>query len=261
MRTLAAGDGFSLRDLRIRTATTSWSEPEPGDGHRLVFVRRGRFGLRLGGWTGLVDPATAYVGRPGTEQSIAHRPGVEDVCLVITLDDALAADALHDDPAGPRHASARADLAARLLVARTRQGADTFELTERVVRLAAELRARPPARPSRRLADEARQLLAEDPVGLSLGQLAGMLGVSRTHLSRVFHASTGWTLTAYRQRLRVGRALDRLEAGERDLARLAVELGFADHAHLTRVLRAEVGQPPSRVRTDLQAPRAVPAAD
>jgi AraC-like DNA-binding protein len=43
-------------------------------------------------------------------------------------------------------------------------------------------------------------------------------------------------------------ALERLTAGERSLARLAVELGFADHAHLTRAVSDEVGAPPRYLR-------------
>jgi AraC-like DNA-binding protein len=37
-----------------------------------------------------------------------------------------------------------------------------------------------------------------------------------------------------------------LAAGDLDLAGLAAELGFADQAHLTRVLRAETGTTPPR---------------
>jgi AraC-like DNA-binding protein len=139
-------------------------------------------------------------------------------------------------------------MAHRALLARARHGADGFELAERVVRLANGLlgeSVRAPARtgtPShRRLAGVARELLVTDPAFDRLDRLARLLGVSRSHLSRVFRAETGETLTRFRNRLRVRAALDRLADGDRDL-------GFADHAHLTRAVRAEVGDPPSRVR-------------
>jgi AraC-like DNA-binding protein len=123
------------------------------------------------------------------------------------------------------------------------------------VRLADEL-LRSPVRtaggagaPSRRrLAAAAREALVADPAFAGLDRLAHLLGVSRSHLSRAFREETGETLTAFRHRLRVRVALDRLADGEPDLAGLAADLGFADHAHLTRALRAEVGEPPSRVR-------------
>ena len=43
----------------------------------------------------------------------------------------------------------------------------------------------------------------------------------------------------------------RLADGETSLTRLAGDLGFADHAHLARVVRREVGQAPSRLRLGL----------
>jgi AraC-like DNA-binding protein len=270
---LAAGDGFVVSDLRIREQQTAWSEPEMGTAYRLVFVRGGVFRLRLDGWDGVADPVTAYLGRPGDEQSIAHRPGTEDACTVVTLDEGLARETikeLDDDPSAsvrPMLTTGQIDLAQRVLAARARQGADGFELAERVVRLAAEmfpgngaaaLSSRRSGIPSsgapsrsrlrRRLADSARERLASDPVSLGLGALAQELFVSRSHLSRVFSDETGETLTRFRNRLRVRLALDRIEAGETSLARLAAELGFADHAHLTRTMRAEVGSTPHRVR-------------
>ncbi len=48
---------------------------------------------------------------------------------------------------------------------------------------------------------------------------------------------TGVTVSQYRNRPRVSLALDRLAQGEPDLATLACDLGFADHAHLTRTVR------------------------
>jgi AraC-like DNA-binding protein len=146
------------------------------------------------------------------------------------------------------------DLAQRTLLARARQGADEFELTERVLRLADQLVRiadghNTPVLPThQRLTNAARELLATDPAWPSFDLLARQLGVTRPHLSRVFRAVAGESLTRCRARLRVRAALDRLEAGHRNLAGLAGELGFADHAHLTRTLVAELGSPPSRLR-------------
>ena len=56
-------------------------------------------------------------------------------------------------------------------------------------------------------------------------------------------------------RLRVRAALDRCAEGERELARLAAELGFADQAHLTRAVRAETGTTPAALRAALSDPR------
>jgi AraC-like DNA-binding protein len=49
-------------------------------------------------------------------------------------------------------------------------------------------------------------------------------------------------------RLRVRDVLNRLADGERDLARLAADVGFTDHSHLCRVVRTETGLTPSALR-------------
>jgi AraC-like DNA-binding protein len=252
---LASAADLAVDDLRIIERTPSWTAPVHTPGHQLVFVRRGSFGLRLGGAETTVDPVSAFVGRPGDEQSIAHRPGREDACTVVSIGPGLASDVLPDRLPTTLHTSGRVDMAHRTLFARACHGADRFELAERVVRLAEVLlrdpvgvpvRGGPPSH--RRLAEAAREVLVTDPAFDDLERLARLLGVSRSHLSRVFRAETGETLTRFRHRLRVRAALDRLADGDRDLAGLAADLGFADHAHLTRAMRAEVGKPPSRVR-------------
>ncbi|HEX3317870.1 MAG TPA: helix-turn-helix domain-containing protein [Solirubrobacteraceae bacterium] len=58
----------------------------------------------------------------------------------------------------------------------------------------------------------------------------------------------GHTLSRHRMRLRVRDALGRLAGGERDLARLAADAGFAHQAHLCRVVRSEVGTTPAALR-------------
>jgi AraC-like DNA-binding protein len=257
-RRLAAGSGFAVDDLRILERTPAWSSPEAVPDLRLVFVRRGTFRVRSSGWEGLADPLVAYVRPAGAEQRIAHRPDTEDACTVISLDGALAADVLPAAPStGPLATSPAVDLAHRTLLARARQGADEFELTERVLTLADRLFGlpRPPGGGSpshRRLADAARARLVADPAGPTFGALAAELGVSRPHLSRVFRAVTGTTLTTFRTGVRVRAALDAIDAGRTNLADLAADLGFADHAHLTRTLRAELGSPPGRVRAVLR---------
>jgi AraC-like DNA-binding protein len=67
-------------------------------------------------------------------------------------------------------------------------------------------------------------------------------------LSPAFRRQTGVSLTRYRNRIWVSKALHRLE-GDRDLGGLAADLGFADQAHLTRTMTEHAGYTPGRVRT------------
>jgi AraC-like DNA-binding protein len=60
-------------------------------------------------------------------------------------------------------------------------------------------------------------------------------------LSPAFRRQTGVSLTRYRNRIRVSKALHRLEKGDRDLGGLAADLGFADQAHLTRTMTEHTG--------------------
>jgi AraC-like DNA-binding protein len=77
---------------------------------------------------------------------------------------------------------------------------------------------------------------------------AALLNVSPYRLSRAFSRYRGLSLTRYRNRVRVGRALDRLIDGDTGLADLAAHLGFADQAHLTRTVRAHAGHTPVALR-------------
>ena len=111
----------------------------------------------------------------------------------------------------------------------------------------------PPARPRpvsatvRRAVDEVRAALDVDPA-LSLDDLAALAGWSPWYLSRTFRRVTGATVGAYRRTLRVRAALDQLTDGRDGLAALAVRIGFADQAHMTRAMRREIDMPPATAR-------------
>jgi AraC-like DNA-binding protein len=71
------------------------------------------------------------------------------------------------------------------------------------------------------------------------------------HLARRFRSATGESISRYLLRLRLGLALDRLAAGDRDLGALADELGFANHSHFTARFRSTFGITPSAFRSSL----------
>jgi AraC-like DNA-binding protein len=253
---LVDAPGLRVAEVTCPGHGTRWSVPEPVTEFGIVLVRRGAYRRRVRGSESVVDPGTAYLQLPGTEDQFAHPAGA-DLCTSITLDPAE-----HDLPSrlDPVQLDPRVGLAHRLLLARAKAGADPVTLTDLATELthivlAVMSRPREAARRPRtdqRLADAARELMAIDP-GRPLPELARRLAVSPYHLSRVFHRTAGVTLSRYRIRLRTNAALERLSAGGSGLATLAADLGFADQAHLTRTLRAETGLPPGQVRALLAA--------
>lgn len=102
----------------------------------------------------------------------------------------------------------------------------------------ARLAARAPKATRRaRLCHDARAAMIADPALCSIIDLARLVGCSPHHLSRVFRELTGLSFSEYRRNLRLVQALERILDGERSLAQVAADCGFADHAHLTRTLR------------------------
>jgi transcriptional regulator GlxA family with amidase domain len=79
--------------------------------------------------------------------------------------------------------------------------------------------------------------------------------VSPYRLSRAFTRCLGVSVTRYRNRVRVARAMDLLEAGQPHLGQLAADLGFADQAHLTRTVKEHLGHTPTVLRELLHGHR------
>jgi AraC-like DNA-binding protein len=267
VRTHLRQDGIELADVACSHGRGQAREPERAGIFALVFVRRGCFGRSADGNEMLLDPTLAYCMSPGQEQRYDHPHEGGDDCTSLTLSAELAAGLWGGEPAlppGPLPVGPKLDLEHRRLLAAARAGDDDpHALVERALVLAAQTleqvdqRRLDSTRPSTRvaraaLADGVRELLVEDR-DRSLPQLAHALAVSPHHLSRVFSELTGRTISRHRMRLRVREALERLAQGERDLARLAADVGFADQSHLCRVVARETSTTPSALRAALAA--------
>src|SRR5215207_2324047 len=181
---------------------------EPAPARMLVLVRRGCFARSANGVVSVLDPTVACFVNPGEEQRYDHPHDNGDDCTAIDLDATLAAAVLGGEPGLPVGAipiSPTLDLAHRALLAQARRGDDRHQLYERAVLLiAAVLESASPGRvasgspggPRARhaLAAAAREALAERPER-TLTELARDLTVSPHHLSRVFSATTGHTIS------------------------------------------------------------------
>jgi AraC family transcriptional regulator len=104
------------------------------------------------------------------------------------------------------------------------------------------------ARPPAWLASAEELLRARARENVALGELALAIGVHPAHLARTFRAHYGVSVGEYRRRLRLAWAAGELACGERQLAEIAVEAGFADQSHFTRVFKRYVGSTPARYR-------------
>ncbi|MEN3343914.1 MAG: hypothetical protein V7635_490 [Arthrobacter sp.] len=154
-----------------------------------------------------------------------------------------------------------ADQVRRRLLALASKGDETA-VADAMAALRAAVTAQPRTRfgtpmPAPALADKVRELVAEkfaDP-GLGPEYLAGVLGVSRRHLYAACADELG-PLAAYIrvQRLeRSRRLLDSRSEDESTVAEIALECGFADPAHFSRVFRGAYGVPPTKFRRGARA--------
>lgn len=256
---LAARPEFTVSTVDCLDDHRGWSTEQPRDDVRLVLIRRGGFRRRVRGVCTDLDRTVGYLGLPGEEEHFAH-PAGGDVCSSISLKPGLWRAMAGDAPrlAGSSlYVDGRLDLAHRRLLAATRHDG-----AEELVGLVAQVVGRtvttttPDGAGDQALVAKARGVIGDDhPAAAGLLPLAGLLGVSPYRLSRAFTRELGVSLTRYRNRVRVARALDRLEEGEASLAALAADLGFADQAHLCRTVREHLGHTPTALRRLLGANR------
>jgi len=258
-RLVAAADGFAVCEQTCDEQRASWVGPGYRDRYVLNLPRVGGFLVRNDGREHFLDPTVGNFEWPGQELHVSHPLGPCRPATLISLPEEVGAGELADRVASTVPRSGSFEVRHWALVAACRRGADAFEVAERVWALLESLpgrqdRARVPGvRPStasahRRLVAQAMAVLSEGDFLLGLGAVAGRVGCSPAHLSRVFRRGTGRSLTAYRNELRVRAVLQDLADGAPSLRALAATYGFADQAHLSRVARASWGLPPSRVR-------------
>ena len=96
----------------------------------------------------------------------------------------------------------------------------------------------------------AGQLAARAPLGtIRVGELAADLGWTRQHLGRVFRQQVGIGPKELARICRLQRAVHRLQrTPDVELARVALELGYFDQAHMARDFRELAGVTPATVR-------------
>ncbi len=260
--------GLTVTTSRSCCPAGGWGHEHEGGHDGIALPIRGAFRRRVDGRPHLVSPAVGFFRRAGEVTSVAHFSADEHAGTILDVDPELTTPVLRE--AGttgpfivtPPIARCHRHLAASL----RRRRPDAMAVEEQTMALlglvlehrvegfdsAASTRTTAAVRHRRRVVDEVCRLLQHD-TRLGLRELATAVSYSPFHLSRLFRREVGTTLSAYRTNLVVHDVLLRLDAGERDLHRLAADTGFADHSHLTRTVRRTLDATPSALRSELAA--------
>lgn len=247
---------LSVADVRCLDAPARASGEELAPSATLVIPLAGVFvrHVRTAGSSTFTetigDPTRALVFRTDEPYRVAHPVSDTDRCLIVSWRDPELVDLLPD-----RYSPPGVQLAARRLVLALTAGAlDPLAGAEMTLAIVDALGPAPMGRQmsegSRRRKIASVRLSIADRLGerRTLADLGRLVGLTGWELARQFRRATGTSMHQYRTRLRVAAALERIEAGERDLTGLALDLGFADHSHMTNTIRRTSGRPPSAYR-------------
>jgi len=86
----------------------------------------------------------------------------------------------------------------------------------------------------------------------SIADLALIAGVHPTHLLRTFRRHHGVTISNYVRQRRIERARVQVANGDRPLSMIALDAGFSDQSHFTRVFRQAFGETPGQYARSLR---------
>ncbi|HEY4152776.1 MAG TPA: AraC family transcriptional regulator, partial [Pseudolysinimonas sp.] len=90
---------------------------------------------------------------------------------------------------------------------------------------------------------------------IKVADLARMVGVSPSHLTALFHRSTGGGVLAHQQALRMARARQLLDGTDAKVNEIAREVGYDDPFYFSRHFRRQHGMTPTQYRErDSRAP-------
>ena len=83
---------------------------------------------------------------------------------------------------------------------------------------------------------------------LSLGEIAGAVGVHPVHLARAFRRQHGCTPGEYTRRLRIEFACRQLASSDLPMVQVALAAGFSDQSHFTKAFRRQMRMTPGEFR-------------
>ncbi len=264
-RTLAAGDGWSVREVVCRAGPSDRPFEERHEGFSVSAVIEGSFTYRSEAGHGLLYPGALLLGNNGRCFECGHSHGVGDRCISLNVRDDLfgeiAAAAASTSrfrfsvpslPPSPKALPVVALMEA--LPARApalRREELVLGLIERVVGAMADREgfgAPPAAREARRVVEAIRMVETDAAQPVQLKDLAARAGMSKYHFLRVFRRLTGMTPYQYLLSARMRRAALELASSCRPVLAIALDSGFGDLSTFNHRFRAAFGATPTQYR-------------
>jgi AraC-like DNA-binding protein len=94
----------------------------------------------------------------------------------------------------------------------------------------------------------AKQLLSDPSSRLSIAEIAGRLGYTPVHFSRIFRSTAGTCPRSWRANARIEHATKMLEQSDLTVTRIAEECGFEEQSNFNHMFRKMLGCSPSSWR-------------
>lgn len=265
-RLLFRSDIAAAGAFRCSATHGLFTDSGPTSGYLFVFPRSSTKILFAGGRTVTATPAVTLFYNQGQEYRRERIDGVDSsdwfmvaeevVRDVVTRYDPSAADRdLKIFPFSFARAGGRLYLGQRRVHQQLASGViddplqgdeAILELLDAAVREAYGVRPRKAAR-RQDVVEQVIALIAADPgANTRLRELADAVHCSPYHLCRIFRRTTGYTISGYKNALRLHLSLGALRS--RDLTGVALSLGYANHSHFTSSFRRHFGTTPSECR-------------
>ena len=264
-RTLATGDGWSVREVVCNAGPSDRPFEERHEGFSVSAVIEGSFTYRSYAGRGLLYPGALLLGNSGSCFECGHAHGVGDRCISLNVRDDLfgeiAAAAASTSrfrfsapslPPSPKALPVVALMEALSLRAPAlRREELVLGLIERVVAATADqkrIAAAPAAREARRVVEAIRLVESDAARRVRLQDLAASAGMSKYHFLRVFRRLTGMTPYQYLLSARMRRAALELASSRRPVLDIALDSGFGDLSTFNHRFRAAFGATPTQYR-------------
>ena len=264
-RTLAAGDGWSMREVVCRAGPSDRPFEERHDGFSVSAVIEGSFTYRSDAGHGLLYPGALLLGNNGWCFECGHAHGIGDRCISLNIHEEqfgeIAAAAASSSrfrfsapslPPSPKALPVVARMEALSSTASSLRCEElALGLVERVITAMAGERqfpAAPTGREARRVVEAIRLVESDAGRPLQLKEMAAIAGMSKYHFLRVFRRLTGVTPHQYLISARLRRAALALASSRRPVITIALDSGFGDLSTFNKTFRAAFGLTPTQYR-------------